>query len=117
MDDITNLRFSRSANDVANKFMITGKFENFLSVAKFAFAYAVRNFYTKFDPASYEIPDSDGNNYNVGSFNEIEPYIRVLYPDTNTPYIYIRALILYGLQKLGEKIEFEGMSKISIYCK
>ena len=50
MNDITNFRLSKAANDVADKLVATGKFDHGTSAAKFAFAYAVKNFYGKFDP-------------------------------------------------------------------
>ena len=43
MNDITNFRLSKAANDVADKLVTTGKFDHGTSAAKFAFAYAVKN--------------------------------------------------------------------------
>lgn len=117
MNDITNFRLSKAANDVATELVDTGKFDHVTSAAKFAFAYAVKNYYGEFDPASYAVSDSDGSNYSVGSFDDLAPYIRVLYPETDTPYIYVRALIVYGLTKIGEIIDTSGMPKIYTLCE
>lgn len=115
MNDITNFRLSKAANEVADKLVNTEKFDYDTSAAKFAFAYAIKNYYGEFDPASYNLPDSNGNNYSVGSYNDLAPYIKVLYPDTDTPYIYIRALINFGLIKIGELID-TSVPKIYTLC-
>lgn len=117
MNDITNFRLSKAANDVADRLVATGKFDHGTSAAKFAFAYAVKNFYGKFDPESYAASDSNGSNYSVGSFDDLAPYIRVLYPDTDTPYIYVRALIIFGLIEIGKIIDAGGMPKIYSLCE
>lgn len=116
MNDITNFRLSQEANDVANKLVETGKFDHVSSAAKFAFAYAVRNFYGRFDPSSYTQPDTSGSNYSVGSFDDLAPYIQVLYPDTETPYVYVKALINFGLIEIGKIINEKGMPKIYSLC-
>lgn len=117
MNDITNFRLSQEANDVADKLVATGKFDHGTSAAKFAFAYAVRNFYELFEPASYTAPDTNGSNYSVGSFDDLAPYVQVLYPDTDTPYIYVRALINFGLIEIGKVINEKGMPKIYSLCE
>lgn len=117
MNDITNFRLSKDANDVVDKLVATGKFDYGTSAAKFAFAYAVRNYYREFDPATYAVPDSNGTNYSVGSFDDLAPYVRVLYPDTDTPYIYVRALIVFGLMEIGKVIDTGGMPKIYSLCE
>jgi len=44
MNDIINFRLSKEANDVADQLVATGKFDHGTSAAKFAFAYAVKNY-------------------------------------------------------------------------
>ena len=117
MKDITNFRLSKSANDVAERLVATGKFDHATSAAKFAFAYAVKNYYGRFDPSTYSVSDSNGNNYNVGSFDDLAPYVKVLYPETDTPYVYVRALIVFGLTEIGKIIEAGGMPKIYSLCE
>lgn len=114
MNDITNFRLSKAANDVADKLVATGKFDHGTTAAKFAFAYAVKNFYGKFDPSTYAVSDSNGSNYSVGSFDDLAPYVKVLYPDTDTPYIYVRALIVFGLIEIGKVIDSGEGVKFSV---
>lgn len=117
MDDIVNFRLSKAANDVADKLVATGKFDYATSVAKFAFAYAIKNFYDTFDPSEYAVADSNGSNYNVGSFDDLAPYVKILYPETDTPYIYIRALVNFGLIEIGKVIDSGGMPQIYTLCE
>ena len=69
MNDIANIRLSKDANDIAERLVATGKFENVVTAAKFALAYALKNYFDECDPSTYSIPDSSGSNYNVGSFD------------------------------------------------
>ena len=39
------------------------------------------------------------------------------YPDTDTPYIYVRALIIFGLIEIGKIIDAGGMPKIYSLCE
>lgn len=119
MNDITNLRLSRRATEVAEKLEETGKFDSAISAAKFALAYAVDNYFDEFDPKSYSVSDSAGNNYNVGSFDNdgtLVQAIRALYPDVETPFIYIRSLAVFGLEKIGDIIDEQGMPAINTLC-
>ena len=69
MNDIVNIRLSKDANDIAERLVATGKFENVVTAAKFALSYALKNHFDECDPSTYSIPDSSGSNYNVGSFD------------------------------------------------
>lgn len=60
----------------------------------------------------------EGNNYNAGSIDsdgQLAALLRALYPDMNTPYLYARAPMVFGLTKLGERIERDGLQSISIF--
>jgi len=119
MTDLTNIRLSKEANDVAEMLVETGKFENVISAAKFALAYALKNHFDDFAPGEYQVADSGGNNYNVGSVdkdNQLSQLLRALYPGLETPYVYARALMVYGLLKIGELIEKEGMPAVYTLC-
>lgn len=118
MSDLTNFRISKEANEIATKLVDTGKFDHVTSVAKFALAYAILNYYDKFDPGSFNPSDGDGSNYSIGSFSDwnLPQFIKILYPDTDTPFIYIRNLIIFGLLKLGELIEENGIPDINTLC-
>lgn len=45
MNDIVNIRLSKDANDIAERLVATGKFENVVTAAKFALAYALKNYF------------------------------------------------------------------------
>ena len=120
MNDLVNLRLSKEANDVAERLVATGKFENVITAAKFALAYALKNFFDEIDPENYVVSDSGGNNYNIGTVDKdgtLSALLKAVYPDTSTPYIYARALMIFGLQKIGEKIEAEGMPTVGSLCE
>ena len=120
MADLTTIRLSKDANAVAEKLVATGKFENVITAAKFALAYALRHYFDDFDPQKYEVSDGEGSNYNFGTLDkdgQLSQLIRALYPGIETPYIYARALMVYGLLKIGEVIEKEGdVPYISSLC-
>lgn len=120
MTDIVNMRLSKAANDVADILVATGKFENVITAAKFALAYALKNHYGEINPEIYSVADSAGSNYNVGTVDndgKLATLLRAIYPDTDTPYIYARALMVFGLLKIGEKINAEGVPNISELCR
>ena len=120
MTDIVNIRLSKDANDIAERLVSTGKFENVVTAAKFALSYALKNHFADFDPATYSVPDSAGSNYNVGSVDndgKLAALLRAIYPETETPSIYARALMVFGLMKIGERIELEGMPPVSVLCE
>lgn len=120
MTDAVNIRLSKEATEIAERLVATGKFENVVTVAKFALAYALKNHFNEFNPASFSIPDSAGSNYNVGSVDNdgtLATLLRAIYPDTETPYMYARSLMVFGLMKIGERLEAEGMPTISTLCQ
>ena len=114
-EDLINFRLSAYANDIAEKLKDTGYFDYATTAAKFGLGYAIKNYFHEFNPATYQISDSNGSNYNVGSFDndgQLAVLIRALYPETNTPYQYMRSLMIFGLTKLGEKIEQDGFQSV-----
>lgn len=114
--DIVNFRLSKKANEVAELLKATGYFDFALTAAKFALAYALKNHFDEINPAIYSVPDSDGSNYSIGSLDsdgQLATLLRAVYPETTTPYLYARALMVFGLLKLGERIEQEGLPSIS----
>lgn len=120
MKDVVNIRLSKGATETAQKLVDTGKFADMITAAKFALGYAIKNYFDEFDPATYTMPDSDGANYNIGTVDndgKLVALITALYPDTNTPFLYIRALMVFGLSKVQEKINNEGMPMISSLCE
>ncbi|MGG6309220.1 hypothetical protein [Paenibacillus macerans] len=116
MSDLINVHLSKAANTVVERMVSSGCFENKIIAAKFAMAYAIKNHFDEFDPASYQLPDSDGSNYGIGTVDpdgQLAKLLRALYPETTTPYLYARALMVFGLNKLGERFEREGLQMIS----
>lgn len=108
-EDIINLRLSAKASDIASQIEESKFFDDKISIAKFAMAYAIKNYFDEVDP--YEIDstrDATGLNYNVGSIDGdkfISKLIESLYPETKTPYKITRALMIFGLEKLGELLD------------
>lgn len=120
MADMVNIRLSKEANEVAERLVATGKFENVITAAKFALAYALKNHFDEFDPMIFSAPDSAGSNYNVGTVDndgKLAALLRAIYPDTETPYSYARSLMIFGLMKIRERIDVEGMPTISALCE
>ena len=120
MTDMVNIRLSKEANEIAERLVETGKFENVITAAKFALAFALKNHFEEFDPITYTVPDSGGNNYNVGTVDsdgQLAALLRAIYPDTTTPYMYARSLMVFGLTKIGKRIEEEGMPSVSALCE
>ncbi len=116
-EDIINIRLSAKATDVAERIEETGFFEDKISIAKFAMAYAIKNYFEDIDPIEIDSTrDSSGSNYNVGSIDGdkfISRLIEALYPETKTPYKYTRSLMIYGLEKLGELLDRDELYPLS----
>ena len=108
-DDIVNIRLSAKASDIAERIEESRFFDDKISIAKFAMAYAIKNYFDDIDPVEIDSSrDSTGINYNVGSIDGdkfISKLIESLYPETKTPYKITRALMIFGLEKLGELLD------------
>ena len=104
-EDIINLRLSGKASEIAAQIEESKFFDDKISIAKFAMAYAIKNYFDEIDPIEIDASrDASGFNYNVGSIDGdkfISKLIESLYPDTKTPYKITRALMIFGLEKLG----------------
>lgn len=115
-NDLINFRLSSEANDIAEKLKSTGRFEDVLAVARFGLSYALYHHFDDIDPSNYRMPDQNGSNYSVGSLDgdgKIRTLILALYPGSETPYIYARSLITFGLLKIRERINLDGFQSIS----
>jgi hypothetical protein len=116
MADLTNFRLSKKANEVAELLVSTGQFDFVLTAAKFGMAYALKNHFDEINPATYIMPDNEGNNYNTGSLDgdgQIAGMLKALYPGCETPYTYARNLMTFGLLRIGDQIDREGLKAIS----
>lgn len=104
--DLTNIKLSGRATEIADTIYQKGYFDDRVTIAKLGLAYAISRYYKKFDLEEYDKNlDMGGLNYNVGSLDgdkSISEIISILYPDTQTPYRYARAIMCFGLEKLGE---------------
>ena len=108
-EDYITIRLSTKASDIAARIEESRLFDSKISVAKFAMAYAIKNYFDDFDPLEVDSDrDASGLNYNIGSIDGdkfISKFIEALYPDTKTPYKITRGLMIYGLEKLGELLD------------
>jgi len=78
---------------MADLLVSIGCFDFALTAAKFAMGYALKNHFDEINPATYVMPDNDGNTYNAGSLDsdgQISSMLRAIYPGCDTPYIYAR---------------------------
>ncbi len=116
MADLVNVHLSKDASAVVARMEATGCFDQKITAAKFALAYAIKNHFDEIDPERYALPDSEGSNFGIGTLDpdgQLSTLLRALYPGTDTPYLYARALMVFGLMKLGERIDREGLQTIS----
>jgi hypothetical protein len=104
-EDIINIRLSLKASEIAARIEESKLFEDKISIAKFAMAYAIKYYFNEIDPIEIDSNrDAAGLNYNVGTVDGdkfISRMIESLYPNTRTPYKITRALMIFGLEKLG----------------
>ncbi len=116
-DDLKNVRLSARTSAIVEKINESGLFEDRISICKFAFAYAIKNHFEEMDPERLDgVYDSGGLNYNIGSIDDdkfLSQLIVSLYPSTTTPYRYVRAIMIFGLEKLGELLESGQLYPIS----
>ena len=114
MTDLINISLSKRASEVADYLVLTGLFGNALDAAKFAAAYALNHHFDDINPAKYVMPDNGGNHYGTGSVDaDLANLLKAIYPECTTPFIYARNLMTFGLIKLGEKFESEGLQSVS----
>ena len=117
MEDKVNIGLSLEASKIADKIEETSFFEDRLSIAKFALAFAVKSGLDD-KLIEFRIGEAGGTKWNVGSVDN-DQYLRdlivSLYPECETPYRYIEALMNKGLLKIGERINHEGLGRISSY--
>jgi hypothetical protein len=114
-DDKVNIGLSIDADRIVDKLEGLGYFEDRLSIAKFALAYAVKNNLDA-NMAAFKIGETSGTKWNIGSVDN-DQYLRELivslFPESETPYRDIEVLMNIGLISLGDAIEKNGLSKIS----
>lgn len=118
-DDKINIGLSQEANQIADKLEQTGFFEDRLSIAKFALAYAVKNGLDD-NYQNIRIGETSGTKWNIGSVDN-DHYLRdlvlSLYPDVSTPYRLIEILMNIGLIGIGNILGESSYSRISKLLK
>lgn len=113
-EDRINIGLSMDASKIADKLEETGYFEDRIAIAKFALSYAIRNGIDT-GLVDFKVGEGGGTKWNIGSIDGdkyLHSLMLSLYPETDTPYRFIEALMNKGLLKIGEKIASEGLSKI-----
>ena len=109
-DDYKNIRISIEAERVADTLCERFCFESKTAAMRFAMAYALRDFadIMDFENLDNKYP-KDGTNLNIGtvdtSDNIIKRSICMMYPECETPYRYARVAIIYGLEKISERMK------------
>ena len=108
MADLTNIRLSIKASDMAKDIVERYNFRDSMTFFQFAMAYALKNHLEEidFDKLDAEY-DSLGTNYNVGSIKKaslITTALKLVIPSCETPYRYIRVLMIYGTYKINERL-------------
>lgn len=112
-----DIRISEKATEASVRFTDEGWFATRKEAAMFAAAYVIKYKFEEFDPSTYVIPDQAGTNWSYYGFDEggyWEELIRNLY-DTETPKLFMRNIMNYGLELIGEDIEKTGILQIQKY--
>lgn len=114
MEDLIQFKLSSIATEIANDFAEQYFFDDIQDVAKLGMAYALKYCRDEIDIESLitgnmqpDIYNNNGSNYSTGGIDpdgKIAAVIKEIYPNCNTPYRYVRILMIYGLIKLKEKI-------------
>lgn len=106
--DISQIAISVEASGYADEIVAeTGLFKDKADVLTFAAGYMIKNHFKEFDPGVYTLSDSGGSNF--GS-NTIDPerkwhsLITLLYDNSETQYIYLRALMDKGLKVIHQRL-------------
>lgn len=121
--DIVDIRLSKKASDVANRFVEEFHFPTAIVVAKFGFAYMLRKateeeifgWFMMSEKKRDERFDTTGNNYAGASIDQggrMSKLILFKFPECDTPHQYIRLLMDAGLCELGNQISsFDDLLK------
>ncbi len=109
MAENQDIVFSARANEVAERFVNAGFFKARSDAALFAAAYILRTQFRSFDPASFT-SDSLGSNYGYGTFDPEGKWSRLLTAlyETDRPRLYLKNLMIYGLETIGDAIDRSG---------
>ena len=109
MEDYKNIRISLDADVIVDEIIQKFCFPTRVSVMRFAFAYALRDYKNEIDFEGLDnVYEKNGTNLNTGTFDDQNMIIRsliiTLFPNCETPYKYARVAIIYGLNRIKEKM-------------
>ncbi len=116
-EKMADISISTKAKAVADRLVEEGYFSTRAAAAVFAAAYVLRTQFDSFDPSAYTVSDGDGLNNAYGSFDrdgKWEQLLASLY-QTDTPRTYLRNLMVYGLEYIGDEINRTGRIQIADY--
>jgi len=113
----TDIRLSERASIVAQRFLDEGWFSTRKDAAMFAAAYVLKYHFRDFDPGAYTVKDQFGSNYGYYALDEggyWETLMKHLF-QTDTPKLYFRNLMIFGLEMIGDDIDRLGILQIVNY--
>ncbi len=110
MAENQDIVFTKNASDIAGKFVESGLFKSMSEVALFAAAYVIRTQFDTFKPESFTCTDTGGSNYSYGTFDPDGKWGKLLTNlyNTDKPRLYLKNLMIYGLETIGKDIEKKG---------
>lgn len=114
-EDKTVIDLTIEAAQIAEKISELNYFEDFVDIAKFALAYAIKN-NLDVKANEYDIGSGRGKTWNIGTVDGdrlLYNYIVSFYPGLSTPYRKVEQLMNVGLIELGNIIERDGLHGIS----
>lgn len=116
-EDYTNIRLSGKTSLIADRVLESGLFEDKATLCKFAFAYAIKNHRDEINADIINAhTDSNGSNYSIGTLDAdkyLAHFVIALHPEITAPYRYIRAVMVFGLEMLGDRLDAGTLYPIS----
>ncbi len=114
-EKMADISISIKAKAVADRLVEEGFFSTRAAAAIFAAAYVLRTQFDSFDPATYTVSNGDGLNNAYGSFDRDGKWEQLLVNlyQTDTPRTYLRNLMVYGLEYIGDEINRTGRIQIA----
>ena len=102
-----------AAYDTAQRLCDDGWFTDKSDAGVFAAAFVIRKHFDDVDPGTLRYSGTHNNQYaSVDKDGTWESLIRKLY-NTDTPRLYFRNLIIWGLEFIGKHIQEEGLFQIT----
>jgi hypothetical protein len=112
MADLVNIGLTNTTHETASSLLRF--FDSLIDVARFAFAYAIReNLIYDYDNEYLEAKRSVWNVGSLDSDGFMSILVQTFYGNTDEPYKTIERLINLGLLRIGKSIDSEGLTSIS----